>query len=272
MVAGQAERVTPSVTRVLAPNPSMMTLAGTNSYLVGDEELVVIDAGPNLPEHVDAIVAAAARLGRLAYSLVTHHHDDHLPAALRLRERLGTPIAGHADLPSVDRLLTDDEVVAVDGARLRAITTPGHTRDHVCYFLEQERALFTGDLIAGSGTIVLGAGRGDLADYMQSLERVARLDARLLLPGHGPIVERPDQRIQEYLDHRRLRERQIVESLQAGAETEDELVARLYVEVDPQLHPMAARNVRAHLYKLEWEGRARQLREVWRLVDGGTKT
>ena len=266
MVAG--EQISEGVRRVLAPNPSPMTLTGTNSYIVGSGELVVVDPGPDLPEHVEALVAVASALGRLAYSLVTHHHGDHLPAAMRLRERLGAPIVGHADLPGVDRACTDGAVVATTGTRLRALATPGHTADHMCYFLEEERALFTGDLIAGSGTVVVGEGRTDLADYMASLRRVAELDPRTLLPGHGPIVADPASKVREYLDHRRLRERQIVAALKDAPASVEALVGRLYSDTPVGLHPMAARNVRAHLYKLEHEGRAVIGGGLWRLSRG----
>lgn len=270
MVVGVAEQLSALVRRVLAPNPSMMTLSGTNSYLVGQDELVVIDPGPDSPEHVDALVSAASRVGRVAFSLVTHHHGDHLPAAIRLRERLGAPIAGHAELPGVDRRLADGEAVVVGGIAVQALATPGHTRDHVCYWLERERALFTGDLIAGAGTVIVGEGRDDLADYMRSLERVAGLDARVLLPGHGPVVEEAGRKIREYLDHRRRRERQIVGALKAGPAPVGALVERLYADVASELHAMAARNVRAHLYKLERDGRVTVGDDAWRLLDRGS--
>lgn len=264
------EQLTRSVARVLAPNPSKMTLTGTNSYLVGRGELVLIDPGPDLPEHVDALVAAVAELGEPRFSLVTHRHGDHLPAAARLRERIGVPIAGHRALPGVDRPLGHEEVVAVGSLRLRALATPGHTTDHTCYFLEDERALFTGDLIAGSGTVVVGEGRGDLADYMASLELVAALDARVILPGHGPMVPHPAEKIEEYLEHRRLRENQILGSLQAGPLTVRGLVEQLYADVPSDLHDAAAGNVRAHLYKLEGAGRVAPVGGQWRLVVGAS--
>ena len=267
MVAG--EQVLASVRRLLAPNPSPMTLSGTNSYLVGRGEVVVVDPGPDLPEHVDALVAAAATLGRLAYSVVTHHHADHLPAAARLRERVGSPIVGHPDLPGVDRPCVDGEILETSGARLRALATPGHTADHVCYFLEDERALFTGDLIAGEGTVIVGEGRGDLVDYMDSLRRIAELEPRMLLPGHGPPVADAPAKIREYLEHRHLRERQIVALLNEGPTTIDELVRRLYADTPPNLHPMAARNVRAHLFKLEHEGAVSVAEDRWRLSEAG---
>src|SRR5919206_4381417 len=129
-MAAELERLSTLIARLLAPNPSPMTLTGTNTYLVGRTEIAVVDPGPDLPEHVDAIVEALAELGRPAISLVTHHHGDHLPAAMRLRDRLGTPIGGHPDLPGVDRPLAHDEVVGLTEAHLRVLHTPGHTPDH----------------------------------------------------------------------------------------------------------------------------------------------
>ncbi len=261
------EPVLPTVRRVLAPNPSPMTLTGTNSYLVGLGEVVVVDPGPDLPEHVDRIVAVAAALGRLAYSVVTHHHADHLPAAMRLRVRLGAPIVGHPELPGVDRPCGDGEIVSTSGARLRALATRGHTADHMCYLLEDERALFTGDLIAGEGTVVVGDGRGDLADYMASLRRVADLAPRILLPGHGPVVGDAAGKIREYLEHRERRERQVLAVLDEGPTTVAALVRQLYADTPSGLHPMAARNVRAHLFKLERDGRVSVDGERWRLSE-----
>lgn len=266
------ERLTPLIMRVLAPNPSMMTLSGTNSYLVGKGQVVVVDPGPDMPEHVEAIVEAVRPLGTLTYSLVTHHHGDHLPAAARLRERLGARIAGHRDLPGVDRALAHDERVMAGRLSLRALATAGHTADHMCYLLEDEQVLFTGDLIAGSGTVIVGDVPGDLVDYMQSLQLVATLGASRLMPGHGPVVEDPSAKIREYLDHRTMRERQVVAALSERPCTVDALVGQLYADTPTALHRMAARNVRAQLWKLEHEGRATADGGTWQLTTGGTQT
>jgi glyoxylase-like metal-dependent hydrolase (beta-lactamase superfamily II) len=269
-MAAELERLSPLVGRLLAPNPSPMTLTGTNTYLIGRAEVAVIDPGPDLPEHVDAIVAALEALGRPAISLVTHHHGDHLPAAIRLRERLGVPVGGHAELPGVDRALAHDDLVILADARLRALHTPGHTPDHVCYLLEDESALFSGDLMAGTGTVRVGDGRGELADYLASLDLVADVEAAVLYPGHGPIVDDPAARIAEYREHRLGRERQVLEALGAGCTTVAEVVERLYADVPRHLHAQAGRNVLAHLMKLEDEGRVQTQSHGWRLVATGT--
>ncbi len=268
-LAAELERLTPLVGLLLAPNPSPMTLTGTNTYLIGRAEVAVIDPGPDLPEHVDEIIAALEALGRPAISLVTHHHGDHLPAAERLRERLGVPIGGHADLPGVDRPLAHDELVILADARLRALHTPGHTLDHVCYLLEDESALFAGDLMAGTGTVVVGSGRGELASYLASLDLVAEVAPAILYPGHGPIVDDPAARIAEYREHRLGRERQVFDALVDGCTTVAEIVERLYADVPRHLHAQAGRNVLAHLMKLEDEGRVQTQAGGWSFVSTG---
>jgi glyoxylase-like metal-dependent hydrolase (beta-lactamase superfamily II) len=261
-----AERLSPFVALVLAPNPSPMTLTGTNTYLIGRDEIAVVDPGPDLPEHVDAIVENLSNLGKPAIALVTHHHDDHLPAARRLRERLGMPIAGHADLPSVDRPLLHDEVLGLAGATLRALHTPGHTWDHVCYFLEEERAIFAGDLVAGTGSLVVGPGRGELAASLRSLQVLRDQDPNVIYPGHGPVVPDAKAKLAEYIRHRAERERQVLDALGAGLTMIPLMVERIYVGIAPGLVGHASRNVQAHLFKLEDEGTVEQHGDEWVLT------
>jgi glyoxylase-like metal-dependent hydrolase (beta-lactamase superfamily II) len=265
-VSGEAERLSPLVARILAPNPSPMTLTGTNTYLIGRAEIAVVDPGPDLSEHVEAIVQNLRLLGRPAVALVTHHHDDHLPAARRLRERLGMPIAGHPDLPSVDRPLAHDEVLRLADAQIRALHTPGHTWDHVCYFLEDERAVFAGDLIAGAGSLVVGPGRGELAASLRSLELLAALLPETVYPGHGPVVPDARAKLAEYIAHRADRERQVLDALGNGLTDISAMVDRIYVGIVPGLRGHAARNVQAHLFKLEDERRVQQRDGGWHLT------
>jgi glyoxylase-like metal-dependent hydrolase (beta-lactamase superfamily II) len=244
------------IERVLAPNPGPMTLTGTNSWLIShDGQVAVIDPGPDEPAHIEAILAAAAARGRITAVLVTHRHSDHLPAARPLCERSGAPLLGHPDLPGVDRALSDAEPCFGD---LQALHTPGHTRDSVCFFDPSSGALFTGDLVAGAGTVVVDDQTGGLAQYMASLERLRTLQPRTIYPGHGPLVEDAMGKLDEYLAHRRQREQQVLDALQRGPLSVDALVAAIYTEVPPGLVPMAARNVRAQLEKLEGEGRVRR--------------
>jgi glyoxylase-like metal-dependent hydrolase (beta-lactamase superfamily II) len=239
---------------VVAPNPGPMTLSGTNTYLVGDDsgQLAAIDPGPDEAAHLEAILRVAEPLGRITAVLVTHRHLDHLPAALPLCRSTGATLVGHPDLPGVQRPVRDSEVAF---GPLRALETPGHTRESLCFWDPEVGALFTGDLVAGSGTVVVDDQPGALADYVKSLERLLTLQPRTIYPGHGPIVAEAARKLREYLDHRRQRVQQVVDALAArGASSVDELVSVIYTDVSPGLAPMAARNVRANLEKLTADG------------------
>ena len=244
-----------------------MTLTGTNTYLVddGSGQLGVIDPGPDDPRHVRAIFEAADRLGTIATVLVTHGHVDHLPAARAVCERSGAVLAGHADLPGVQRPLADNELAF---GLLRAIKTPGHTRDSLCFWDPDAGALFTGDLVAGVGTVVLDDQPGALGQYIASLERLIRLEPRVIYPGHGPMVEAAPSKLAEYLRHRRQRVQQVIDVLNTrGPSTIDELVAAIYTDVAPNLVSMAARNVHANLDKLVDDGQVTAATgERWRLT------
>jgi len=243
------------IQRVLAPNPGPMTGTGTNTYIVGygSGELAIVDPGPDDDQHLAAIFDAMQPLGRLTTVLVTHRHGDHLPAAGPLCQRTGAMLVGHADLPGVGRSVADGEACF---GRLQALATPGHTRESLCFWDPQAGALFTGDLVAGAGTVVVDDQPGALGQYLASLERLLELQPRTIYPGHGPLVEDGMGKLREYLDHRRLRVQQVVDALTArGAASVDELVAAIYTEVPANLVPMAARNVRANLDLLAAEGR-----------------
>jgi glyoxylase-like metal-dependent hydrolase (beta-lactamase superfamily II) len=254
------------IQRVLAPNPGPMTLTGTNTYLLSDSarNVGVIDPGPDEPRHLAAIVAAAERIGPITAVLVTHHHLDHLPAAVPLCARTGARLIGHAQLPGVQRPADDDEVVF---AGLRALETPGHTRDSLCFWDAATGSLFTGDLVAGRGTVVLDDQPGALADYLRSLERLLECAPRTIYPGHGPIVDDAPAKLREYLDHRRQRVEQVLAALRArGPATVDELVSSIYSDVAPNLAPMAARNVRANLELLAAQDQVRPVGDRWQLT------
>lgn len=246
--------VTPPVRTVLAPNPSLMTGRGTNTYLIGGDELAVVDPGPDLPEHLGAILAEAGP-ARIRAIFVTHRHSDHLPAALPLAARTGAPLYGHAQLPGVQHPLADDATVAVGGFQVRALATPGHTPEHHCYLLEETRTIFCGDLMAGSGTVVVGSGEGELIAYLGSLRRLLALGPERILPGHGPPMEDPAAKIREYLDHRQLREDQILAALLHSPRSIAELRAAIYTDVPSGLASAAENNIRTHLLKLRTEGR-----------------
>ncbi|MHB8510579.1 MAG: MBL fold metallo-hydrolase [Actinomycetota bacterium] len=240
---------------VLAPNPSMMTLEGTNSYIVGNaENVIVIDPGPSDDTHLQALkdeVGSANVVG----IFLTHWHHDHSEAALQASKLLDAPIGSWSPLGDerAGIRLHDGENAGANGVTLTAIHTPGHSSDHLCFWLEQERALFTGDLILGRGTSVVAYPDGDMIAYLKSIKRVRDIHSKTLYPGHGPVLRDPATVVQEYLDHRMMRERQVIDALPG---TPMELVEKIYIDVDPKLHPIAMMSVRAHLDKLLHDGTA----------------
>ncbi len=243
-----------------------MTLTGTNTYLVVAEGAVaVIDPGPDdLPEHLEAILSAAEPLGRITTVLVTHRHNDHLPLAFPLCERTGATLCGHAGLPRVQRALSDEE--ACFGSYV-ALETPGHTRDSLSYWDPTSRDLFTGDLVLGTGSVIVDDSPGALSDYVSSLQRLLALQPRTIHPGHGPLVEDAPAKLQEYITHRQQREQQVISALlAAGSATVEQLVAAIYIDLAPNLAPMAARNVGACLDKLNSEHRVVNDGPTWRLT------
>ena len=223
--------------RLTAPNPSPMTLEGTNTYVVGRDPAVVIDPGPNDAGHIEAVRATAEGRGGIGTVLLTHGHGDHSDGV----EALGvepTPVS-------------DGETVA----GLQALATPGHAADHFCFLLE--RACFTGDLILGMGSTIVGPRDtgGSLLDYMSSLERLQGLDLEILYPGHGPEVHDPQAKIAEYIEHRLMRERRLVAALDRGERSRAALLAEVWDDVPAELRCPAAIAMEAHLEKLQDEGR-----------------
>jgi hydroxyacylglutathione hydrolase len=256
---------TPSdlVGRVLGLNPGMMTGPGTNTYLVGGRDPILIDTGIGVPEYVPAFTGYLAHRGwaRPARVLLTHRHKDHLGGVDHLRERYpGLPVAKmiHKDegLPEGVADIRHGERVSGDGVTLVPVHTPGHASDHLCYYLPEERALFSGDLILNGSTSVIPDGDGDLGLYMDSLRRVQALGVRKIYPAHGPVIEDGPGKIEEYIAHRLLREKQIMEAIGGGARTIPDVVKIVYAEVPEKLHAMAGQSVHSHLKKLLTEGRA----------------
>lgn len=248
-------------TRVRAPNPSPMTLDGTNTYLLGapgSGEVVVVDPGPDLLAHREAVDAAVAACdAQVAAVVVTHHHHDHAEAAA-WAEDWGAPL--HAFTPDLiaggtAAPLRDGDALIRGGVTLEAVHTPGHCADHLCLRVAETGVVLTGDHVLGQGTTIVDWPDGDMGDYLDSLRRLAGLAPVALYPGHGPVVDEPAAVVDGYLRHREEREQQILAAIAAGDRSAAEIVARVYADVDPVLHPAAERSVRAHLAKLVAEER-----------------
>lgn len=268
---GRCDQVSPLIRRVIARNPGPFTYTGTGVYIVGRGEVAVIDPGPDLPEHFDALKTALAG-ERVTHVLVTHHHLDHSPLAYPLAQAFDAKVYGlpapapyASDAPALeeggddrfrpDVVLADGERLSGPGWTLEAITTPGHTSNHVCFALEEENALFAGDHIMGWSTTVITPPDGDMGDYFASLEKVKARDFDILWPTHGAPVREVGPFIDAYVAHRRAREAQIVDALAAGFTSIKAMVPGLYAAVDPRLHPAAAHSVLAHMLQLVREGR-----------------
>jgi len=264
--------VSPLITRVLANNPGPFTFKGTGVYIVGDIDVAVIDPGPDMPEHVEALKRALDGR-RVTHILVTHTHSDHSPAAKPLKEWSGAKTyafgphgsgkteegvrveeGGDRDFMP-DLRVKDGEIVEGNGFSFECVYTPGHTSNHMCFALREERALFTGDHIMGWSTTVVTPPDGDMAQYMASVRKLQPRDDRILYPTHGAPITEPKPFLAAYIEHRLHREFQIVACIQDGLTTIPEMVARIYADVDKRLHPAASRSVLAHLIQLEQEGR-----------------
>ena len=270
------EQLEPGIARILAHNPSAFTYYGTQSYLVGAHEVAVIDPGPDLPEHLDALEQAIA--GRpVAAIMCTHTHRDHSPAARPLAEATGAPIIGCAPLAletvgpradasfdgdyAPDRLLQDGEELEVDGKPILAVATPGHTSNHLCF--AYEGALFTGDHVMGWSTTVVAPPDGDMAAYMQSLDTLRQREDRIYYPAHGPAVTNPQQYVRGLIGHRMQREKQILKLVGEQARDIPDIVASAYPGLDPRLVTAAGGSVYAHLLDLERRGLVQRDGETW---------
>jgi len=271
------EPVEEGIARVLAHNPSAFTYYGTQTYLLGTDAVAVIDPGPDLPEHVDALVAAIG--GRpLVAILCTHTHRDHSPASRALAERTGAPIIGCAPLAmegtgleagfdadySPDRVLADGEAIEVEGRPIVAVATPGHTSNHLCF--AYRGALFSGDHVMGWSTTVVIPPDGEMAAYMASLDKLRRRDDRIYYPAHGPAIDNPQQYVRHLIGHRMQREKQILKLLGERARDIPALVASAYPGLDPRLVAAAGASVLAHLLDLERRGLVERREEQWTVV------
>jgi len=258
LVPGVARALSPLVRRIIAPNPGMMTGPGTNTYLVGIDEIAVIDPGPDDPKHLDAIAGCGG--DRIRWIVCTHTHLDHSPGAAGLKARTGAEILAYdsRDGLEIDTKIRDGGRIEATEFRLRAIHTPGHASNHLCYLLEEEHVLFSGDHIMQGSTVVISPPDGNMTQYLESLAKVRAIRLKAIAPGHGRLIEDPKAAIDDYVEHRLAREQQILDLLtESGTAKIDDLVEVIYVEINPDLHPMARKTVHAHLIKLSKDGKVK---------------
>ena len=270
------EQLERGIARLLAHNPSAFTYFGTQTYLLGQEQVSVVDPGPDLPEHLDALTDAIGARKVIAI-MCTHTHRDHSPAARPLSERTGAPIVGCAPLAlesvgpradasfdgdyAPDGVLADGESIEVDGVPVTAVATPGHTSNHLC--LAYGDALFTGDHVMGWSTTVVFPPDGDMAAYMASLDKLRRRDDRIYYPAHGPAVTNPKQYVRHLAGHRMQREKQILSIVRGAPRAVPDIVATAYPGLDPRLVVAAGGSVLAHLLDLERRGLVERLGDEW---------
>ena len=265
----------PGVRRLLAPNPSMMTGPGTNTYLFGVAEIAVIDPGPDIDAHIDAIIEAAA--APIRWVLATHTHPDHSPGAESLVRRTGAELLG---MPAPEhgpqdrtftptRLLNDGESLETAEFTLEAVHTPGHASNHLCFRHAASNWLVTGDQVIDGSTVVINPPDGDMKDYIESLRRLRAMNCDALLPGHGDRIDDPARAIDWIIEHRLLRESRVLAAVrQHPGLTPHELVPYVYQDVSAHLFPLAERSLLAHLLKLEKDGAVRRYRDAWSADEG----
>jgi len=246
-----------------ANNPGIMTLQGTNQYIVGKESALVIDVALSADSNMDGLIEQAEARGakKIEKLLLTHSHSDHTGGALALRKRCGAKLGIHRSrkgyLGGEDFQYDDNDVISFDGGELRVLHTPGHESGHCCFYEGGDKVLFSGDNILGYGTAVIHPPDGNMTDYLKSLERLLGFDISLILPGHGPMVGKAEAKIREYIKHRLEREQQVLAALRAGRNTIGDITQMIYVDVSAALQRVAEFSVQAHLEKLAREGRVK---------------
>jgi glyoxylase-like metal-dependent hydrolase (beta-lactamase superfamily II)/8-oxo-dGTP pyrophosphatase MutT (NUDIX family) len=275
LVPGEPKRLDRYVTRIIAPNPGVMTGPGTNTYLVGNTSLAVIDPGPAIPQHIEKILEAGA--GRIRWILCTHTHLDHSPAAAALKAATGAQLLGRPAPEGQDATFKPDftpengQRIEIGGAgeplTLRAIHTPGHASNHLCYLLEQTKMLFTGDHVMQGSTVVINPPDGDMRAYLHSLEKLLGEDIAIIAPGHGYLIGAAHKELRRLIAHRLGREQKVVRALERlGPASLDELLPVVYDDVPARIHRVAARSLTAHLEKLAAEGAVRAADSRYTLV------
>ncbi len=274
IVPGVVEQLTPWVRRVTAPNPGVMTGPGTNAYIVGIDDLALIDPGPDIEAHQRALLAIVGT--RLRWILCTHTHTDHSPGARALKAATGaqvigrpTPLHGRQDATfAPDRVPENGDVINCGTFKLRVVHTPGHASNHLCYLLDQEKILFTGDHVMQGSTVVITPPDGDMVAYLRSLEALLSLEMERIAPGHGYLIDKPHDEARRLIAHRLKREQTVIDAFAAfNPGTVEELVSVAYSDTPLHLHPVAQRSLHSHLLKLEKEGRVAQRGERWSLLN-----
>jgi len=275
LLPGVPRKLDPYVTRLIAPNAGVLTGPGTNTYLVGERELAVIDPGPDDAAHIKAIVAAGA--GRIRWIMCSHTHMDHASGVASLQKATGARIAAmprpsglrsdpeaeHDVSLVLDQAVADGDMVALGDCSLRAVFTPGHASNHVCFLLSETGMLFTGDHIMQGSTVVIWPPDGNMRAYLQSLRRLLSLQLSILAPGHGYLIGAPHAEAERLIQHRLAREVKVRDALLAsgGNATLNALLPRVYNDIAPMLLPVAARSLQAHLDKLVEDGEVRRVGE-----------
>lgn len=251
-----AKALSPLVRRIVAPNPGVYTGPGTNTYLVGIDEVVVIDPAVPDREHLDAILGCGG--DRIRWIAVTHTHPDHATGVAELKKLTDAEVLGFGakDGFKPDRKIGDGYTIDSTEFRLRAIHTPGHASNHLCYLVEEERMLLSGDHINQSATVVIRPPDGDMAVYLASLEKLKKVRLRSIAPGHGTLIDNPIETIDWYIQHRKDREKQVLSALKKAKTAKvDDLVPVIYADVDEERWPIARYTVHAHLLKLAADGK-----------------
>jgi len=280
---GVAEQVSPLIRRVVARNPGPFTFLGTGTYIVGLGRVAVIDPGPDLDDHVAALLSALEG-ETVSHILITHTHIDHSPAAAALKRATGAPCLGFGPHGAVgetgeagadlafrpDIRMADADHVAGEGWSLAALHTPGHASNHLCFALAEEQALFSGDQVMGWSTTVISPPDGDMAAYMESLDRLSARSEKIYWPTHGGPIRDPRAHVGELIAHRRARRAAILEALSAGPARPGGIVAKVYRDLDPRLVEAAAESVRAHLIELAAAGLVAEENGSWRRLQAGS--